>query len=48
MRFQQVKLTNDYGIAEEEDSHVGMAEARREDKKVKYSSHEKVRMRGGI
>ena len=43
MRFQQGKLTIEYVMAEEEDAHVGIAEACREEYNVKNSSHEKVR-----
>ena len=45
MCFQQEKLKNEHGTAEEEDPHVGMAEARKKDNEVKYPSHEKVRIK---
>ena len=42
MCFQQGKVTIEYVLVEEEDAHVGMAEACREEYKVKGSSHEKI------
>ena len=49
MRLQQEKLTNEYQIAEKEDPHVGMAEARRgEEYKLKGFSQEKERLTGAI
>ena len=37
MRFQQGKMSNEYGIAETEDPHVDMSEACREEYNVKGS-----------
>ena len=45
---QQMNLTNDYGIAEDNNTHAGMGEACREEYKVKDYSYEKVRIRVAI